>query len=79
MIPTKATTLSFWEKMTELQFKMLFSYQEPLQSHMYSSEPIEWPLLKRTTAYWVSHNSNVRTKFFLKNNFKKKWDVDVFN
>ncbi|EEB13374.1 protein O-mannosyltransferase, putative [Pediculus humanus corporis] len=60
MIPTKATTLSFWEKMAELQFKMLFSYQEPLQSHMYSSEPIEWPLLKRTTAYWVSHNSNAQ-------------------
>lgn len=59
MIPTQATTLSFWEKMLELQYKMLFSYQEPIQSHMFSSEPLEWPLLKRTTAYWVSQNSNV--------------------
>ncbi|KAK6638547.1 hypothetical protein RUM43_006814 [Polyplax serrata] len=60
MIPTQATVLTFWEKMMELQYKMLFAYQEPLQSHMYSSDPLDWPLLKRTTAYWVSQKSNAQ-------------------
>ncbi|KAL0269207.1 UNVERIFIED_CONTAM: hypothetical protein PYX00_007014 [Menopon gallinae] len=61
MIPTQATSLTFWEKMMELQYKMLISYQEPLlQSHMYSSEPFEWPLVTRTIAYWVSSTSNAQ-------------------
>lgn len=60
MIPTQATTLSFWDKLLELQYKMLFSHQEPLQSHMYSSEPLEWPLMSRTIAYWVSPESNAQ-------------------
>lgn len=64
MIPTQATTLSFWDKLLELQYKMLFSHQEPLQSHMYSSEPLEWPFMSRTIAYWVSPNSNVSLKLF---------------
>lgn len=62
MIPTQATTLSFWDKLLELQYKMLFAHQEPLQSHMYSSEPLEWPFMSRTIAYWVSPDSNVSVK-----------------
>lgn len=59
MIPLRATTLSFWEKFVELQIKMLFGGQEGQNSHMYSSGPLEWPLMSRGIAYWVSNDSNV--------------------
>jgi dolichyl-phosphate-mannose-protein mannosyltransferase len=61
MIPLRATTLSFWEKFIELQYKMLFVNQENVQNHMYSSEPLEWPVMARGIAYWVSPHSNVST------------------
>ena len=61
MIPLRATMLSFWEKFVELQYKMLFANQENVQNHMYSSEPLEWPLMSRGIAYWVSPHSNVST------------------
>jgi dolichyl-phosphate-mannose-protein mannosyltransferase len=59
MIPTSATKLSFWEKFSELQYKMIFTAQENVQNHMFSSEPQEWPFLTRGIAYWVSSESNV--------------------
>ncbi|XP_070164054.1 protein O-mannosyltransferase rt isoform X1 [Polyergus mexicanus] len=60
MIPLQATTLSFWEKFAELQIKMLFGGQEGQNSHMYSSGPLEWPLMSRGIAYWVSNDSNAQ-------------------
>lgn len=60
MIPLQATTLSFWEKFVELQIKMLFSGQEGQNSHMYSSDPLDWPLMSRGIAYWVSNDSNAQ-------------------
>ncbi|XP_020282820.1 protein O-mannosyltransferase 1 [Pseudomyrmex gracilis] len=60
MIPLQATALSFWEKFAELQVKMLFGGQESQNSHMYSSGPLEWPLMSRGIAYWVSNNSNAQ-------------------
>lgn len=60
MIPTAATRLSFWDKFFELQYKMLFSGTESVQNHMYSSEPLEWPLMSRGIAYWVASNSNAQ-------------------
>ncbi|KAG5316356.1 POMT1 mannosyltransferase, partial [Acromyrmex insinuator] len=60
MIPLQATALSFWEKFAELQVKMLFSGQEGQNSHMYSSGPLEWPLMSRGIAYWVSNESNAQ-------------------
>ncbi|XP_033209225.1 protein O-mannosyltransferase 1 isoform X2 [Belonocnema kinseyi] len=60
MIPLKATTLTFWEKFLELQIKMLFDGQEAQNSHMYSSGPLEWPLMTRGIAYWVSTKSNAQ-------------------
>ncbi|XP_017891392.1 protein O-mannosyltransferase 1 [Ceratina calcarata] len=60
MIPLQATTLSFWEKFQELQIKMLFSGQEGQNSHMYSSDPLDWPLMSRGIAYWVSNDSNAQ-------------------
>lgn len=60
MIPLRATVLSFWDKFLELQYKMLFTHQENVQNHMYSSEPLEWPLMTRGIAYWVSAEHNVR-------------------
>ncbi|XP_015430003.1 PREDICTED: protein O-mannosyltransferase 1 [Dufourea novaeangliae] len=60
MIPLQATTLSFWEKFVELQVKMLFSGQEGQNSHMYSSDALDWPLMSRGIAYWVSSDSNAQ-------------------
>ncbi|KOC67579.1 Protein O-mannosyltransferase 1 [Habropoda laboriosa] len=60
MIPLQATTLSFWEKFVELQIKMFLSGQEGQNSHMYSSDPLDWPLMSRGIAYWVSNDSNAQ-------------------
>lgn len=59
MIPTSITHLSFWEKFYELNYKIMFAVVEGVQNHMYSSEPLEWPLMSRGIAYWVSNSSNV--------------------
>lgn len=63
MIPTAATSLTFWEKILELHYKMLFATTEAssdnVQNHMYSSTPLEWPLMNRGIAYWVSSETNV--------------------
>ena len=61
MIPTAPTVLSFWDKFIELHKKMMW-HSDPIQSHMYGSEPLEWPLMSKGIAYWVDKNSNVRTK-----------------
>ncbi|XP_014248084.1 protein O-mannosyltransferase 1 [Cimex lectularius] len=58
MIPMTATQLPFYRKFLELQYKMLFTTQENLQSHMYSSDPVEWLFMTRGIAYWVSSNHN---------------------
>ncbi|XP_011176830.2 protein O-mannosyltransferase 1 [Zeugodacus cucurbitae] len=52
MIPTKKTKLSFLAKFFELQTKMLWNTKQ-LDAHMYSSSPLEWPLLDKGIAYWV--------------------------
>lgn len=59
MIPTKRTRLSFWSKLLELQTKMLW-HAKQLQSHMYSSQPHEWPLLDKGIAYWLDDNSSAQ-------------------
>lgn len=59
MIPMQSTSLGFWPKFLELQYKMLFGHQETIQSHMYASDPLEWPLMTRTIAYWIDSQSNV--------------------
>lgn len=57
MLPTKPTKLTFFDKFLELQSKMFWRSQQ-VQSHMYSSEPSEWPLLTKGIAYWVDTKSN---------------------
>lgn len=59
MIPLQATRLTFWQRLSELQHKMLMVQQESVQNHMYSSDPLEWPLLTRGIAYWVNPEHNV--------------------
>jgi dolichyl-phosphate-mannose-protein mannosyltransferase len=54
------TRLTFWEKMMELQVKMLLLGSDSPQQHMYMSSPLEWPLLTRGIAYWVSTESNAQ-------------------
>jgi hypothetical protein len=61
MIPLRETKLSFWSKLGELQYKMVFPSQESLPNHMYSSDPFDWPSLTRGIAYWVSNHHNVTT------------------
>lgn len=61
MIPTKPTSLTFFEKFMELQFKMLWSsVSETQQTHMYSSDPLDWPLMSKGIAYWVDAKSNAQ-------------------
>lgn len=59
MIPTKRTKLSFWAKLLELQTKMFWNSRQ-VQSHMYSSQPHEWPLLDKGIAYWLDSGSNAQ-------------------
>lgn len=59
MIPVEPTILSFLDKFWELQLKMLW-HKDTIQSHLYSSEPLEWPLLGKGIAYWVDRNSNAQ-------------------
>lgn len=59
MIPTEPTRLSFWTKFLELQYKMFMAKGDVEMEHKYSSEPIQWPLLSKNVAYWMSPNSNV--------------------
>uniref|UniRef100_T1GJJ7 Protein O-mannosyltransferase 1 n=1 Tax=Megaselia scalaris TaxID=36166 RepID=T1GJJ7_MEGSC len=59
MIPTKKTKFSFLEKFIELQYKMLtFADHLSPEEHLYSSSPLEWPLLDKTIAYWLDNKSN---------------------
>ncbi|XP_053954474.1 protein O-mannosyltransferase 1 [Anastrepha ludens] len=57
MIPTKKIKLSFLSKFFELQTKMIWNTKQ-LDSHMYSSSPLEWPLLDKGIAYWVDSKTN---------------------
>ena len=59
MIPSSKLDLSFWDKFWELQIKMLLVNQENVASHMYASDPTEWPFMSKGIAYWVSPKSNV--------------------
>ena len=61
MIPTERRNLTFWAKLYELQYKMIFNNQENVAGHMYASDPLDWLLLKRGVAYWVDSESNVST------------------
>ncbi|UXI22968.1 homeobox protein [Sarcoptes scabiei] len=59
-VPLSPTFLSFWDKMLELQSKMLIN-TENIQNHIYSSDsPLDWPLLTKGIAYWLSPKSNAQ-------------------
>jgi dolichyl-phosphate-mannose-protein mannosyltransferase len=67
-MPLAPTSLSFWEKMKELQYKMLLYDQENIQEHMYSVEsPLDLFFLKKGIAYWLHAKSNVRLLFRFRN------------
>lgn len=61
MIPSKETKLGLWERFWELQYKIIFSSPntQNVHSHMYSSDPLDWPLMVRGVAYWLSEHDNV--------------------
>ncbi|XP_061393560.1 protein O-mannosyltransferase 1 [Musca vetustissima] len=59
MIPMEPTKLSFINKFLELQYKMLV-HDTQVGNHMYSSDPLDWPLLSKGIAYWVSDKSNAQ-------------------
>ena len=59
-VPLAPTYLSFWEKMKELQYKMLTFDQENIPDHMYACDsPIDWLFLAKGIAYWIDPKSNV--------------------
>ncbi|XP_061707440.1 protein O-mannosyltransferase 1 [Cydia pomonella] len=60
MIPPGKTQLTFWEKFSELQFKMAAHSADAPTGHMFASEPADWPLLARSIAYWLSPDSNAQ-------------------
>ncbi|XP_063529348.1 protein O-mannosyltransferase 1 [Cydia strobilella] len=60
MIPPGNTQLTFWEKFFELQYKMAAHSADAPTGHMFASEPADWPLLKRSIAYWLSPDSNAQ-------------------
>ncbi|XP_006813212.1 protein O-mannosyl-transferase 1-like [Saccoglossus kowalevskii] len=55
--------LTFWEKLWEIQWKMLFATNDVTQEHQYSSEPNEWPFMEQGIAYWIDHNTNAQIYF----------------
>lgn len=59
MIPTERRNLTFFDKLFELQYKMIFNDQENVAGHMYASDPLDWLTLKRGVAYWISPDNNV--------------------
>lgn len=60
-VPLNPTSLSFWDKVVELQYKMLIGNPENVQNHMYSSDsPLDWLFLTKGIAYWLSPNSNAQ-------------------
>lgn len=62
MIPTEATSLTFLEKFFELHRKMLWtsSSSDASTTHMYSSDPMDWPLMNKGIAYWIDKTSNAQ-------------------
>lgn len=59
-VPLAATSLTFWEKFKELQYKMLSFEQENIPDHLYACEsPLDWLTLTKGIAYWVDSKSNV--------------------
>ena len=69
-VPLTPTRFSFWEKMKELQYKMLVYDQENVQEHMYSVDsPLDLVLLNKGIAYWVSSQTNVSLRNSSKLNF----------
>lgn len=45
----------------EIQAKMLWpSASDAVQTHMYGSQPLDWPLMSKGIAYWVDKNSNAQ-------------------
>ncbi|MCL4122913.1 UNVERIFIED_CONTAM: hypothetical protein GTU68_050730, partial [Idotea baltica] len=63
MIPTERRNLTFFDKLYELQYKMIFNNQENVAGHMYASDPLDWLSLKRGVAYYVSSSSNAQVHF----------------
>ncbi|GAB1607719.1 protein O-mannosyl-transferase 1-like [Argonauta hians] len=60
MIPSEPTQLSLWAKFVELQVKMLSSSHDVELEHKYSSGPLEWPLMDKNVAYWISADTNAQ-------------------
>ncbi|XP_064613330.1 protein O-mannosyl-transferase 1-like [Liolophura sinensis] len=66
LIPLQPTQLSFWEKFWEVQLKMIQPRPgdaDAISEHKYSSSPLEWPLMTRNIAYWLSPTSNAQVHF----------------
>ncbi|KAI1292847.1 Protein O-mannosyltransferase 1 [Halotydeus destructor] len=60
-VPTNPTRLTFWEKMKELQYKMLIGSNDQVEGHMYENEsPLSWLTMTQGIAYWIAPDSNAQ-------------------
>lgn len=58
-VPLEPTKLNFWEKMKELQYKMLFGSHDLIEGHTYeNNSPLDWIVMKSGIAYWIDSRSN---------------------
>lgn len=65
-LPLEPTTLTFFEKLYELHYKLLTYNQDAIKDHLYACDsPIDWMLQNKGTAYWVDSSINNNAQIFL--------------
>ena len=53
--------LNFFIAHNTIRFSLYYHFiQENVQNHNYASDPLEWPLLTRGIAYFISKESNAQ-------------------
>lgn len=77
-VPLTPTKLNFWQKMKELQYKMIISgSNDKIEGHMYENDsPLAWLFLHQGIAYWISPESN--SQIFLVGNIIL-WIMSLFS
>lgn len=65
-VPLEPTSLTFFEKLYELHYKLITYRQDSIRDHIYACEsPIDWILLSKGTAYWVQNSYKDNAQIFL--------------
>lgn len=65
-LPLEPTTLSFFEKLYELHYKLSTYQQDAIKDHLYACDsPLDWIFQNRGTAYWVDGSIDSNAQIFL--------------